>query len=59
VSFVVAFYVVQWEANLWIKMLAVVSGTFAISLGLYELLVKRVAPVRRFFGMKPTRRQAE
>ena len=57
VSFFVAFYVVQWEANLSIKLLAVVIGTFAISLGLYELFVRRVAPVRRFFGMKPRRRK--
>jgi hypothetical protein len=34
-------------------MLVVVVGSFVISLGLYELLVRRINPVRAFFGMKP------
>ena len=49
----IVFYVVQWEAALPIQLLVVVTGTFAISLGLYELLIRRIGPVRAFFGMKP------
>jgi peptidoglycan/LPS O-acetylase OafA/YrhL len=48
-----AFYAVRWEVNLWIKLLVVVIGSFAISLGAYELLVRRINPVRALFGMKP------
>lgn len=47
------FYAVQWEVNLLIKLLVVVIGSVAGSLGLYELLVRRINPVRALFGMKP------
>jgi glucan biosynthesis protein C len=53
VTFFIAFYVVQWEVDLLIKLLVVVLGSFAGSLGLYELLVRRINPVRALFGMKP------
>ena len=49
----IAFYVVQWEVGLLIKLLVVVIGSFTVSLGLYELLVRRINPVRALFGMKP------
>lgn len=50
---IVAFYVVQWPINLAIKLLVVLIGSFAVILGIYELLVRRVNPVRAVFGMKP------
>lgn len=53
VNFFVAFYVVQWDVPLWIKLSVILIGSFVGSLGLYELLVRRVNPVRAFFGMKP------
>ncbi len=49
----IAFYVVQWEVDLTIKFLVVVVGSFAVVLALYELLVRRINPVRALFGMKP------
>jgi peptidoglycan/LPS O-acetylase OafA/YrhL len=49
----IAFYAVQWEVNLWIKLLVVLIGSFTISLGTYELLVRRINPIRRLLGMKP------
>jgi peptidoglycan/LPS O-acetylase OafA/YrhL len=49
----IAFFVVQWEVDLLIKLLVVVVGSFALSLGIYELLVRRINPVRALFGMKP------
>ncbi len=52
VIIVIAFYVVQWDVNLTVKLLAVVVGSFVGSLGLFELLVRRVNPVRALFGMK-------
>jgi glucan biosynthesis protein C len=56
---VIAFYVVQWEAPLPIKLLVVVLGSFAATLALYELLVRRFGPVRALLGMKPKQRRAQ
>jgi glucan biosynthesis protein C len=47
----IAFYAVQWEVDLAIKLLAVVIGSFAATLGLYEFLVRRINPVRAMLGM--------
>jgi len=47
-----AFYVVGWEVHLLIKLLIVVLGSFAVSVGLYEFLVRRINPVRALFGMR-------
>lgn len=48
----IAFFVVQWGVNLWVKLLVVVLGSFVISLCVVELLVKRFNPARALFGMK-------
>jgi len=53
VTFFTAFYALQWDVDLPIKMWFVFLGSFVISLGTYELLVRRINPVRAFFGMKP------
>jgi len=49
----IAFFVVQWQVSTLLKLLIVVLGSFALSLGLYELLVRRIPPIRAIFGMKP------
>lgn len=51
----IAFYVVQWEVNVMLKLLVIVIATLAISLGFYEFLVRRINPVRVLFGLKPRR----
>jgi glucan biosynthesis protein C len=48
----IAYFVVQWEAPVALKLLVVVLGAFAVSIGLTEL-VKRVGILRVLFGMKP------
>jgi len=48
----IAFYAVQWEVDIMIKLLVIVIGTLSISLGFYEFLVRRISPVRVLFGMK-------
>jgi glucan biosynthesis protein C len=53
----IAFYAVQWEVGLFIKLLVVVITSFALSLGLYEVLVRRINPFRVLFGMKPRGRK--
>ena len=48
----IAFYIVQWQAGVTVKMLAVTLSSFAVTAALYELLIRRVAPLRALFGMK-------
>ena len=48
----IAYFVVQWEAPIAIKLLVVVLGAFALSIGLTELVIKRVRILRVLFGMK-------
>ena len=52
VIFAIAFYVVQWEAGVTVKMLAVTLGSFVVTAAGYELLIRRVASLRALFGMK-------
>jgi len=48
----IAFFVVQWDISLWTKLFVVVLGSFTISVGIYELILKRVSVVRNALGMK-------
>ncbi len=52
VIIVIAFYVVQWETGLLPKLLIVVLGSFLVTLGLFEFVIRRVRPLRVLFGMK-------
>jgi glucan biosynthesis protein C len=47
----IAYFVVQWQASIALKLLVVVLGAFAVSIGLTEL-VKRVGILQVLFGMK-------
>lgn len=40
------------ELSAWIKLILLVSGTFAVSFTLYELVLKRISWIRPLFGMK-------
>lgn len=48
-----AYVVVQLTAPLWLKYWLIVLGGLAVTLGLYELLVRRSRWGRALFGMKP------
>ena len=50
---VIAFYVVQSDAGILPKLLTVVLSSFLVTLGLYELFIRRIKTVRALFGMKP------
>jgi surface polysaccharide O-acyltransferase-like enzyme len=50
---VIAYFVVQWDASLLPKLLALVLSAFAVSLGLYQFAIRRIGPLRAMFGMKP------
>ncbi len=59
---VIATFVVQWNTGLGIKALVVVAASFAISLGIYEFLIKRIGFLRTLFGMhavQPARAAAD
>jgi glucan biosynthesis protein C len=49
----IAFFVVQWNAGIAVKLPVVVVGSFLVTIGLCELLVRRVKPVRVLLGVKP------
>jgi surface polysaccharide O-acyltransferase-like enzyme len=59
----IAFYVVQWNisaqfgtaVDVLVKLPVVVFGSFAATLGLYRLILRRIPPVRALLGMKPAR----
>ncbi len=53
VIIVIAYFVVQWEAGILVKLFIVVISSFLITLGLVELLIRPFKPTRMLFGMKP------
>jgi len=53
VIIVIAFFVVQWNTGILVKLLVVVLGSFLVSTGLYEFVIRRIGPLRLLFGMKP------
>ena len=59
VLLIVAFHVVQWQASVTIKMLAIVAGSLVATLAIYELVIRRIGPLRALFGMKSRRLEAQ
>ena len=55
VIIVIAFFVVQWNAGILIKLPAIVLSSFLVTICLYELVIRRFAPLRTVFGMKVSR----
>lgn len=49
---VIAFFVVDWQAPIALKLPLIMLSAFAITVALYELLVRRVGPAQALFGMK-------
>jgi hypothetical protein len=52
VIIVVSYFVVQWNASILVKLLVIGISSLLITLGLVELLVRPINPVRALFGMK-------
>jgi peptidoglycan/LPS O-acetylase OafA/YrhL len=59
VIIVIAFFVVQWDVNLWVKLLVILVSSFLITLGLVELLIRPFRPMRMLFGMKTRKHKEE
>lgn len=55
---VIAYFVVQWDAGIPVKLAAVMLGSFAATVGLYELAIRRMGPLRAMFGMPSRQRGA-
>jgi glucan biosynthesis protein C len=53
VIMLIAFFVLQWEAEILPKLLVVLFSSFVATVGLYELVIRPIAPLRTMFGMKP------
>ena len=51
-----AFFAVQWPVGLPLQLAVIVLGSLAVTLGLCELVARRVRPARALFGMKPSLR---
>jgi peptidoglycan/LPS O-acetylase OafA/YrhL len=52
VIIVIAFFVVQLDASILIKLPVIVISSFLVTLGLYDVIVQRIQPLRLVFGMK-------
>jgi glucan biosynthesis protein C len=55
VIIIIAFYVVQWDIGILPKMLVVVPGSFVVTLGLHELVIKRIPLIQILLGIKSRR----
>ncbi len=51
----VAYVVVRWNLGLWPKYAALLTVSFGLTLGLYELVVRRTNAIRFLFGLKAKR----
>jgi hypothetical protein len=49
---VLAYYVVGWDVGVTVKMLVIFFGALAITLAIIELLIRRVPPLCRLFGLR-------
>jgi peptidoglycan/LPS O-acetylase OafA/YrhL len=54
----IAYFVVRWDVAAGLKYAAIAVASFALSLLVYEVAVRRWGPVRFLFGMKPKKRRA-
>jgi glucans biosynthesis protein C len=52
VMLAIAYFVVQWPVGLLPKLLIVLAGSFLTTIGIIELVIKRVGILRILFGMK-------
>ncbi len=52
----IGFYVIRLDTSLWLEYLIIAFSAFAVTLALYELLIKRFNVLRFLFGMKLLRR---
>lgn len=49
----IAYNVVKWDTGIPVKLPVVVVGSFVATMAIYELIIRRIGPLRVLFGMKP------
>lgn len=54
----IGFYVIRLDTSLWVEYLIIALGAFAVTVAVYELLIKRFNALRFLFGMKLRRPNA-
>jgi hypothetical protein len=52
VILIIAFFVLAWDISTGIKYVFVSTAALLVTLALYELLIRRIKPIRWLFGMK-------
>jgi glucan biosynthesis protein C len=52
----IAYYVVQWDAGVLVKLASIIVGSFVATMVLYDLLVKRTSATRVLLGMRPLKK---
>ena len=52
----IGFRVIRLDAPLWIEYLIIVTSSFAVTIALYEFLIRRISVLRFLFGLKTLRR---
>ena len=58
VNTVVGYFILQWDAGITVKYLAIAAATLLATIGVYDVFVKRTAITRFLFGMKVWARKA-
>jgi hypothetical protein len=53
----IGFYVIRLDTSLWLEYLIITFSAFAVTVTVYELLIKRFNALRFLFGMKLLRRR--
>ena len=49
----IGFHVIRLDVPLWVEYLIIVTSSFAATIALYELLIRRITVLRFLFGLKP------
>ncbi len=52
VIIIIAFFVLAWDIPTGVKFVFVTTSSLLITLAIYELLIRRIKPIRWLFGMK-------
>jgi Acyltransferase family len=50
---IAGFYIVRWPINIWLQYALIVVVTLAVTLGIYDLAIRRNNVTRYLFGLKP------
>lgn len=55
---IVGITIISWQLPTFIALPLIVVATLGLTLGVYEYLIKRIAPLRLLFGLKPPHQQS-